>query len=55
MNHLADRTLKEIALLRGRTHTKGYNGGLPFEPDPVSLQDIPVTLDWRLYGNVFFF
>ena len=50
VNHLADRSPEELAVLRGRTHTKEYNGGLPFRPD-LSTLDIPDTLDWQLYGN----
>ena len=51
VNHLADRSPKELAILRGRTHTDGYNGGLPFYPDLATLKDVPDTLDWQLYGN----
>lgn len=56
MNHLADRSPKELAILRGRTHTDGYNGGLPFHPDLAAVKDVPDTLDWRLCGkNIFMF
>lgn len=51
VNHLADRSPKELRVLRGRTHSYGYNGGLPFHPDLATLEDVPDTLDWRLYGN----
>ena len=51
VNHLADRSPKELRILRGRTHSYGYNGGLPFHPDLAALKDVPDTLDWRLYGN----
>lgn len=51
VNHLADRSPKELGILRGRTHSYGYNGGLPFHSD-LSLKDVPDTLDWRLYGAV---
>ena len=54
VNHLADHSPKELAILRGRTHTDGYNGGLPFYPDLATLKDVPDTLDWRLYGNNIF-
>lgn len=51
VNHLADRSPKELGILRGRTYSYGYNGGLPFHPDLSTLKDVPDTLDWRLYGN----
>lgn len=51
VNHLADRSPKELAVLRGRTHTSAYNGGLPFNPDLSTLKDVPDSMDWRLYGN----
>ena len=54
VNHLADRSTKELKILRGRTHTKGYNGGLPFQPDLATLKDVPDTMDWQLYGNTMF-
>lgn len=52
VNHLADRSPEELRLLRGRTHTEGYNGGLPFKPDLSTLKDVPDTMNWRLYGAV---
>ncbi|KAL9979919.1 hypothetical protein ACROYT_G008438 [Oculina patagonica] len=52
VNHLADRSPKELGVLRGRTHSDGYNGGLPFHPDLSTVNDVPDTLDWRLYGAV---
>ena len=51
VNHLADRSPEELAVLRGRTHTSVYNGGLPFNPDLSTLKDVPDSMDWRLYGN----
>ena len=51
VNHLADRSPEELAVLRGRTHNSGYNGGLPFNPDLSTLKDVPDSMDWRLYGN----
>ena len=52
VNHLADHSPKELAILRGRTHSNEYNGGLQFYPDLENVKDIPDTLDWRLYGNI---
>ncbi|XP_076276388.1 C1 family peptidase 26-29-p isoform X3 [Lasioglossum baleicum] len=53
VNHLVDRTELELKALRGKQYTKGYNGGQPF-PYNVEReqQDIPESLDWRLYGAV---
>ena len=50
INHLADQSPKEVAVLRGRAYTPGYNGGLPFFSD-LTIKDIPDTMDWRLKGN----
>lgn len=51
INHLADQSPKEVAVLRGRAYTPGYNGGLPFFSD-LTVKDIPDTMDWRLKGAV---
>lgn len=54
LNRFADRTDEELRVLRGRRHTKGYNGGLPF-PAPgltSSNQAIPTSVDWRIMGAV---
>lgn len=51
VNHLADRSDEELAVLRGHHHSKGYNGGQPFIPLKKANQ-VPDTMDWRLYGAV---
>lgn len=52
INHLADRTEKELKVLRGRrTTTHGYNGGLPYKPDMSTINDVPDTIDWNLRGK----
>jgi len=50
VNHLADRTEKELKVLRGRRTSTGYNGGLPFKPDMSTINDIPDTINWNLRG-----
>ncbi len=50
LNHLADKSPAELAVLRGRRPTKGYNGGLPFNKNNYNLKDIPDVMDWRNYG-----
>lgn len=53
-NHLADYTLEEMGMLRGKIHDPElkYNGGQPFSYTPQQLADAPDSLDWRLYGAV---
>ena len=40
--------------MRGRRHTKGYNGGLPFPKEELykKIQDVPDSIDWRIMGAV---
>ncbi|CAF4226885.1 unnamed protein product, partial [Adineta steineri] len=54
LNKFADRTDDELRVLRGRRHSKGYNGGLPFPIEELtqSNQAIPDSIDWRLMGAV---
>ena len=52
MNHLTDRTDRELKALRGYRHTPGYHGGLPFTYTEQDVKDIPDYVDWRLYGAV---
>lgn len=51
INHLADRSQDEMAVMRGRQGRKTPNNGLPF---PTELRSVtpPDSLDWRLYGAV---
>ncbi|XP_029920021.1 digestive cysteine proteinase 1 [Myripristis murdjan] len=52
LNSLSDRTMSELATMRGRRRGKTPNKGLPF---PASLYEgvqVPESLDWRLYGAV---
>ena len=51
-NHLADLTASEMRFRRGRLHSAGYNGGLPFEYSADELRSAPTALDWRLHGAV---
>jgi len=51
-NHLTDMTESEMAMLRGKLQTTGYNGGAPFEYTSEELASTPDALDWRLYGAV---
>uniref|UniRef100_T1INL6 Peptidase C1A papain C-terminal domain-containing protein n=1 Tax=Strigamia maritima TaxID=126957 RepID=T1INL6_STRMM len=51
VNHLADKTDKEMRILRGKQRSNSeYNGGLPFPYHHVS--HLPDSLDWRLSGAV---
>ena len=51
-NHLTDLTDSEMAKMRGRLRSKGYNGGAPFSYSQYELDSTPNMLDWRLYGAV---
>ncbi|CAF1371257.1 unnamed protein product, partial [Didymodactylos carnosus] len=51
LNHLADRTDDELKVLRGKRHSKGYNGGLPFRKNLIN-KNIPESIDWRIMGAV---
>ncbi len=42
---------EEMRQLRGKLHSKGYNGGLPF-PHENKMENLPEQLDWRLAGAV---
>ena len=53
LNHLADRSKDELKMMRGRLHSQGYNGGLPFEYAKEDVKTIiNDTFDWRLAGAV---
>ncbi|XP_033327937.2 C1 family peptidase 26-29-p [Megalopta genalis] len=53
INRLADHTELELKALRGKQYTKGYNGGQPFPYNVAREQEnIPESIDWRLYGAV---
>lgn len=43
-NHLADLTSEEMVVKRGRLHTTGYNGGLPFTYTKRELNSAPKSL-----------
>ncbi|XP_026156362.1 digestive cysteine proteinase 1 [Mastacembelus armatus] len=52
LNSLSDRTLSELATMRGRKQGKTPNRGRSF---PLNLYEgvkVPDSLDWRLYGAV---
>uniref|UniRef100_A0A8C6SKF6 Zgc:110239 n=1 Tax=Neogobius melanostomus TaxID=47308 RepID=A0A8C6SKF6_9GOBI len=51
LNSLSDRTMSEMAMMRGRKQSKSLNGGLPFPPVYKHVK-VPESLDWRLYGAV---
>ncbi|GFQ73482.1 counting factor associated protein D [Trichonephila clavata] len=51
INHMADYNDFEIRRIRGRLASTGYNGGKPFPKEEFS-ENIPDSLDWRLYGAV---
>jgi len=52
LNHMADLSSGELALMRGRKHSHGYNGGLPFLMENYKGAYIPDHIDWRNYGAV---
>uniref|UniRef100_A0A3Q1GR39 Zgc:103438 n=1 Tax=Acanthochromis polyacanthus TaxID=80966 RepID=A0A3Q1GR39_9TELE len=52
LNSLSDRSMSELATMRGRKQRKTPNGGLPFPSKSYEGIGIPESLDWRLYGAV---
>ncbi|XP_075765253.1 digestive cysteine proteinase 2-like [Pelodiscus sinensis] len=52
LNHLADRTPEEMAVLRGRLKSGAPNNGQPFPTELYAGLILPEFLDWRLYGAV---
>ena len=51
-NHLTDLTDSEMARMRGRLRSSGYNGGDAFSYSQYERDSTPQMLDWRLYGAV---
>ncbi|XP_026881924.2 digestive cysteine proteinase 1-like [Electrophorus electricus] len=51
VNHLADRSQDELAIMRGRRGRKTPNKAQPFPMELCSVTP-PDSLDWRLYGAV---
>ncbi|KAK9394698.1 digestive cysteine proteinase 2-like [Crotalus adamanteus] len=52
VNHLADQTPEEMAVMRGRLQTDEPRKGWAFPSDSYSGLTLPESLDWRLYGAV---
>ncbi|XP_013921030.1 PREDICTED: digestive cysteine proteinase 2-like [Thamnophis sirtalis] len=52
LNHLADLTLEEMAVMRGKLKSTTPNKGLPFPEEIYTGLILPEILDWRLYGAV---
>lgn len=52
LNSLSDRTMSELATMRGRRQGKTPNRGLPFPSKIYEGVKVPESLDWRLYGAV---
>lgn len=50
LNSLSDRTMPELAVMRGRKVTKNANRGLPFPAEMYANVKVPESIDWRLYG-----
>ncbi|XP_075765252.1 digestive cysteine proteinase 1-like [Pelodiscus sinensis] len=52
LNHLADRTPEETAVLRGRQQDQPPSNGQPFPWASYAGLNLPESLDWRLFGAV---
>ncbi|XP_059155081.1 digestive cysteine proteinase 1-like [Physella acuta] len=52
VNHLADRSEKEMKVMRGFRYTHGDHGGKKFSLMAMDKQDVPDQWDWRLQGAV---
>uniref|UniRef100_A0A6G1SG74 Counting factor associated protein D n=1 Tax=Aceria tosichella TaxID=561515 RepID=A0A6G1SG74_9ACAR len=60
VNQYADENVSDLRYLRGRIHSKGYNGGLDYEQHHPGLKSgagkaadqLPETFDWTVLGAV---
>lgn len=52
VNHLADKTEKELKALYGKQYSGEYNGGKPFPYKAINKSSLPEQFDWRIYGAV---
>ncbi|XP_061616502.1 digestive cysteine proteinase 1-like isoform X1 [Phyllopteryx taeniolatus] len=52
LNSLSDRTMSEMAAMRGRKRGKNPNRGRAFPSQMYKGVEVPESLDWRLYGAV---
>lgn len=52
LNSLSDRTMPELATMRGWKQSRTPNTGLPFPNELYKNVKVPESLDWRLYGAV---
>lgn len=58
LNKFADSNVDELRYLRGRLHSKGYNGGLdygakhPLKTGAKELDALPESFDWNARGAV---
>ncbi|XP_013395242.2 cathepsin L1-like [Lingula anatina] len=52
VNHLADKSEKELKIMRGYRHSHVYNGGLAFNKALYKNQVRPDQMNWRLKGAV---
>nr|XP_057902888.1 digestive cysteine proteinase 1 [Doryrhamphus excisus] len=52
LNSLSDRTMAELAVMRGHKRGKTPNRGRPFPSMMYQGVKVPESLDWRLYGAV---
>ncbi len=49
VNHLADRSQEELAMMRGHKKTHVHRKAQPF-PSEIHSIATPDSIDWRLYG-----
>ncbi|XP_066494604.1 digestive cysteine proteinase 2-like [Tiliqua scincoides] len=52
LNHLADLTQEEMAVMRGKLKSTTPNKGLPFPKETYVGLILPESMDWRMYGAV---
>ncbi|KAJ6663430.1 hypothetical protein lerEdw1_009509 [Lerista edwardsae] len=52
LNHLADLTQEEMAVMRGKLRSTTPNKGKPFPEEMYVGLILPESMDWRLYGAV---
>lgn len=52
VNHLADKTDKELNAFYGKQYSGVYNGGKPFPYSSIAKTALPEQFDWRIFGAV---
>lgn len=52
LNHLSDKSQRELKLRNGYRHTAGDHGAQVFDKSTINPRDVPESIDWRTIGAV---